>query len=162
MSWQNEMTRILRYLIDDFVEPYTYTDDRLEEVLVIGAQLINYEVDWEKDYVTDVDAISITPDPTDATRDNAFINLASLKAACVLLSAEAKAQGACAVKVQDGPSTIDMSKSFDALQKRAQQACKDYQLAKVEYQAGNSRAGEAIIGPYTVDNRVDIYPGNFN
>lgn len=161
MSWQNEIVRMVRYLVDDYVEPLTYTDERLEELCVIGAQFVVLNLDFDKDYSVDVDCITITPDPTDATRDNAFINLVALKAACILLSAESKAKAGCAMSVKDGPSTIDMRETYKALQEKAKEACSNFEMAKLEYQAGNARAGEAIMTPYTAD-RVIPYPGNFN
>lgn len=155
------MVRIVRYLIDDYAEPYTYTDARLEELIIVSAQLIVYSIDFDKDYTIDVDSCTISPDPTDSVREDAFINLVSLKAACILFNAEAKAKAATAISVKDGLSTIDMSGAYKSLQERAKTACDNFSHARLEYVMGNSRAGEAIIGPYTIETNIP-YPGNFS
>ena len=48
MTWQTEMTPILRYLIND-IDPtsYTYTNTRLQNTILISSQLLLKEVDFE-------------------------------------------------------------------------------------------------------------------
>lgn len=159
MSWQNEMARILRFLVDD-VACVTYTDDRLEETIVVAAQLAQFDVSFDKTYTVDVDELIITPDPTAATRDDAFINLVSLKAACLILNAEAKTKAGQAVRVRDASSEVDMGNSYKAVAERAKQMCEDYKMSIIQYNAGNSRAGHAVITPNTVE-RINGIPGNF-
>lgn len=158
------MTLIVRHLIED-IDAATYTDSRIEESILVGAQLVIFDVEFDQTYVIDVDSCSITPDPTTPTRDNAFINLVCLKTACNILSGEAKIAGNSAMKVKDGgrfgTSEIDTGQIYKALNEMASQACKDYQDARIQYQAGNGRAGEAIIGPYTTQFKQP-YPGNFS
>ena len=86
MSWQGEMTTIVRQLIYD-VDPanYTYSDERLETTILVSAQLVSTEVDFEETYRIDVEQCTLTPDPTDPTqtaanadKDDGFINLVSL------------------------------------------------------------------------------------
>ena len=108
MAWQNEMTRILRYMLNDLdSSSYTYSDDRLEETIIVSAQLVLHEIDFDKDYTVDVDALTLTPDHTAATEDNAFINLISLKSACIILSSELSTKSQESVRVSDGSSSID-------------------------------------------------------
>jgi len=168
MSWTTEMTMIVRSLIDDYddgVNATIYTDDRLESTILISAQLVVFDVAFSKTYTIDVDTCVLTPDPTAATKDNAFINLVSLKTACIILGGEAKAAATGAMKVKDGGrfgvSEIDTGQAFTALNERAKQSCKDYQDARTQYQAGDGAAGEAIIGPYTTEASRP-YPGNFS
>ncbi len=163
MSWQNEMVLITRYLIDD-VASASFTDERIESTILVSAQLTLFDVTFDKTYVIDVDSCSLTPDPTAATRDNAFINLVCLKTACIILRGEAKAAANNAVKVKDGgrfgSSEIDMGQSYKALGEMANIACKDYQDALIQYKAGSGKVGEAIIGPFTNEQTRPI-PGNF-
>lgn len=161
------MVILIRSLIDDYDDGVTatiYTDERLETTILISAQLVIFDVEFDKTYTIDVDSCLLTPDPTANTKDNAFINLVSLKTACIILGGEAKAAATGAMKVKDGGrfgvSEIDTGQAYKALNERANQSCKDYQDARTQYQAGNGRAGEAIIGPYTTE-RARPYPGNF-
>jgi hypothetical protein len=85
-TWQNEMVRIVRHLVDD-LDAATYSDSRLEETVLVSAQMVQLQVTFDKTYTVDVDELLLTPDPTAATRDNAFINLVCLKTACIILQA---------------------------------------------------------------------------
>lgn len=157
MSWQTEITPIVRILIDDYAEPYTYTDSRLEEIIVIAAQMLITSIDWDKTYTISIPDVSISPDPTANTKDNAFINLTSLKAACFILMSEAKTASRQGIKISDGPSSIDTTGRLQSALKTADTMCKNFDMAKLEYMAGNSRAGEAVLTPYT---REDLPPGD--
>ena len=65
MTWQNEMTLIVRHLIHDLDSSnYTFVDDRLEESILVSAQLVLHEIDFEKTYTVDVDSSTLSPDPT--------------------------------------------------------------------------------------------------
>ena len=168
MGWATEMTLIVRSLVDDYddgVAATVYSDDRLENAILISAQLVIFDVEFDKTYTIDVDSCVLTPDPTADAKDNAFINLVSLKTACIILGGEAKAAATGSMKVKDGGrfgvSEIDTSQAYKALQERAKTSCKDYQDARTQYQAGNGRAGEAIISPYTIQ-LTRPYPGNFS
>ena len=159
--WQAEMVVILRHLIDD-VCVTTYTDPRLQETILVSAQLIQIEVDFDKTYTIDVDALILTPDPTDATKDNGFINLVVLKAACIILSGEAKAKASEAIKIVDGPTTIDTGQRHKALEERAKTMCQNYEHAKIQYMAGNSRAGQAVITPFIWNQTSSDVNRNFS
>jgi hypothetical protein len=159
MSWQNELALIVRHLIND-VDESTYDNARIEQTIVIAAQLAQFEVDFEKDYVTDVDGCSISPDPTATTRDDAFINLISLKASCIITAAEAKNKQDLALKIKDGPSSIDATEVAKGYQKLHEQLCKAYQASVMQYQIGNSRSGVAVTGPIVTQN-ANVRQGNF-
>ena len=77
MAWQNEMSIIVRHLVNDLdSSSYTFTNDRVEETILVSAQLLLYEVDFENTYPVDVDASSLSPDPTSSSnKDDAFIAL---------------------------------------------------------------------------------------
>lgn len=160
MAWLDEMTLMLRHVIDDVDLPYTYTDPRLEETVLVAAQFAIIEMSFDKTYVVDVDGLTLTPDPTASVRDNGFISLVTLKAACLILKAEAKIAANTSFKIVDGPSQIDTTSQALHVQKRADKMCEDYEDAKMRYQAGNSRAGAAILSSYVRDNSGTI-PWNF-
>lgn len=159
MSWANEMVIILRHLIDDVCN-ITYTNSRLEETIIVAAQLVNLEVDFDKTYIIDIDALILTPDPTASVRDNAFINLVVLKAACIILSGEAKANALLAIKIKDGPTEIDTGQRHKALEVRVTHVCEDYTRAKLQYVTGDGRTGQAVMTPFTWNrNDSDVNRG---
>ena len=87
MAWQNEMTLIVRHLVNDLdSSDYTFTDSRLEESILVSAQLSFLEVDFEQTYTIDVDSVTLSPDPTTSSdKDDSFINIVSLRTARMLI-----------------------------------------------------------------------------
>ena len=151
MAWYNELVLILRHLIDDLdSSSETYDDDRLEEVLIVAAQLMTTQVDFDNSYTIDVDLHSISPDPTSAgNKDDDFINLTCIKAACIILTGEAKSLAAQSYTIKDGPSSISVKGAYDATKNLLDQMKLYLALAIQHYKAGNSVAGKAILTPYT-------------
>lgn len=163
MAWQNEMVRMLRYLITDIDDSnYTYTDDRLEQTIVVSAQLLQSMVDYYYTiYNIDVDTVSIDPDPTNVSngnvREDGFINLVCLQAALLILQGELKSASLSSIVVTDGPSTIDYR---DVLKNKKilYDDMKDrFEKAVYQYRAGNSIAGHAVLTPYTYNYLAAIY-----
>ena len=153
MAWKTELTTIVRNLIGDTdIDSPTYSDERLYEAILSSAQLIQGEMDFTNDYTVDVDECILTPDPTTGTKDNAFINLVSLKTACLILRSEAKTQALQAVNFVDGPSKIDGRGAAEGIAKLAQSACEMYSDARHDYKLGGNMVGAAIITPYNVYN----------
>ena len=83
MAWQLDLVLMLRSLIGDLDET-KYTDERLKQVLVIGAYNVKNDADFSTDYTIDVGTKSISPDPVD-TSDTDFTVLTLYKSSCILL-----------------------------------------------------------------------------
>ena len=150
MPWQNEMTLIVRHLVNDLDSTnYTFSDDRLEESILVSSQLSILEIDFEQTYTIDVDSTSLSPDPTTSSdKDDSFINLVSLKTAQMLLGSELKTHYLNAISLRDGPSSIDLRGIvsglkilFDDINRRYEEAVTQYKL--------NGVVGQAILGPYS-------------
>lgn len=158
MSWQGEMVLILRHLIDD-IDGATYSKSRLEESLLISAQLVRTQIDLPQTYTIDVDSLILSPDPTSDTRDEVFINLVCLKTACIILRNEAKVKGNEAVSMSDGPSSINTQARYKAAKEMADEACDNYEQAKIEYMTGSGSPGKAVVGPI-VNANIHTMRGN--
>lgn len=153
MSWQAELTLILRELIDDVDCPETYTDGRLQRLIALAGQKVLAEVDITTTYTIVVGKNStISPDPTDdVSRDNLFINLMLLKASCIIDRLETKKAADNALVVRDGESladTRDSGKHRLALLKIG--PCAEYEDAVFAYETGNANLGVAILSPFRV------------
>ena len=171
MAWQGEMVRILRHIINDLDSSnYSFTHDRLEESILVAAQLVSTEIDFDNTYTIDVDGLVLSPDPTTlATKDNAFINLTILKAACVILGSEVRSNALNSISLKDGPSSIDLRGITTGLTTLYQDHCSKYETSVMQYKAGSSVAGQAILSPYSPgsdavggsyrDNRGDWFNG---
>lgn len=151
MAWQTELVELLRVMVNDLADTPTYSDYRLQRVLVVAAFQVSTELDFSRDFVVDVTAQTITPDPTDGDdRNDAFTNLVCMKAACITDRGEAAAAAKQAIAVRDGTSAIDLRGNLQGKLKLLEKGwCAAYDDAKLEYQAGQVHtAGAAIIGPF--------------
>jgi hypothetical protein len=151
MTWQNEIARIVRFLIND-IDATTYTDDRLEETVLVAAQLMLNNLDFDTDYIVDVDSLTLSPDPTASTpKDNFFINVTALKTVCIILGSEAKTLAAQSYRIKDATSSIDISSAYQSVNQLYKDACDKLDKMIMDYKAGNSVAGGAVLTPYTYE-----------
>jgi hypothetical protein len=153
--WQAEMITLLRVLVDDLTSPYTYTDGRLTQVLAVAAQLVTAELNFPYNFQVNIQALTITPNPTDrtATRDDNFINLVCIKGACLIDRGEAKKSVGQSIAIRDGSSSIDLRGSMEGRLKLLEKGwCNVYEETKLEYKAGRAGvvAGAAIMTPFRV------------
>jgi len=148
MSWQNEMVRIVRFLVND-IDGSTYSDSRLEETILVAAQLQYASIDFSQTYSIDVDELSLSPDPTESTRDDWFINIVCVKAACIILGSEAKTLAAQSYMIKDGPSSIDIGAAYKNTHQLYKELADKLDNMILQYKAGNGSAGQAILTPYT-------------
>lgn len=147
--WQDEITTIVRHLIDDVDScDYTYSDDRIGTAILVAARLVNGEVRFSTTYTIDIGNGTLSPDPTDPRDDN-FITLISLKTACFIMNSELKTRSCNAITVTDGPSTISMGGSLEGFKILAANACKAYEEAKLTFQVNGGSAGKAVLTPFS-------------
>lgn len=154
MAWQDEMRTILRVMINDVAE-VTYTDNSLETILLVGARQVGLEMKFSQNFVSNITSTSITPDPTDdvnGTRDDSYINLTCLKAACIIDRGEAKTTANQAINLVDNSSRVDLTETARAKIKLLEKGwCAVYDDAKLEYLSGQSRvAGAAVMTPFRI------------
>lgn len=151
MSWQGQMSTIVRHLVND-LDPatYKYSDNRIETSILVASQLMIMNVDFNNTYDINVESCKLSPDPTDSdTKDNPFITLSSLRAACIIIGSEIRSESGNAISIKDGPSAIDLRGVTATLTVLYKDLCEKYEHLLMEYRAGNSVAGQAILGPYS-------------
>jgi hypothetical protein len=156
MSWQGQMSTVVRHLIND-VDPaaYTFSPSRIETSILVAAQLTIMNVDFGNTYTINVEACSLSPDPTDTdTRDEAFIALIGLRAACIIVGSEIRKESGNAISIKDGPSAIDLRGVTQILAVLYKDLCDKYEHSMLEYRAGHSVVGQAILGPYSPGSDV--------
>lgn len=148
--WQNELVLILRHLVDDICK-VTYSDARLEEVLLVSARLLLGESQFEQGYTVNVSSGSLSPDPV-ALGDDMFISLLVLKSACLLARGALRDAAAKeGIRVTDKFGSIEIKGKALAAQDLVKSYCDAYQQAKIEYAINNVSAVRAIfnvvVGP---------------
>ena len=151
MSWQGQMGTIVRHLVNDVdASNYTFSVNRIETTILVAAQLSTLNVDFTNDYTINVEACTLSPDPTaTATKDDAFITLICLRAACIIIGSEIRSESGNAIAIKDGPSSIDLRGVTGTLGTLYKDLCEKYESVLLEYRAGNGVAGHAILGPYS-------------
>jgi len=150
MSWQGQMGTIVRYLIDD-VDPdnYAYSDHRIETTILVAGQLSQMNIDFNKTYDINVENCTLDPDPTVDPEDKAFITLICLRSACIIIGSAIRSESGNAISIKDGPSAIDLRGVTQTLVVLYKDLCEKYEQQLLEYRAGNSIGGQAILGPYS-------------
>ena len=151
MSWQGQISTMVRHIISD-VDPtnYKYSPHRIETTILVAAHFLAVETALKQPFNINVEQCRLSPDPTDeATRDDDFISLVTLKTACIILGSEVKAESGNAIAIKDGPSSIDLRGVSGTLVTLYKDICQKYEQMLMDYKAGNSLAGQAILGPYS-------------
>jgi hypothetical protein len=125
---------------------------------VVGATYVNQEL--ALDYSVSVAAQTISPDPVTASpKDDAFINLTCLKAACLVERSAARKAASKGYLVRDGGTTVDSrEKARLALEALAKNYCKAYEDGKRDYFI-NRPVCAAIMGPIRLYARDYYRPG---
>ena len=147
MTWQTDAVQIIRTLVHDVdYDNYAYTDERIEEVFVVSAYNVINNISFDTSYTITLSSCSISPDPV---TDTYFMNLVSLKSASIILFSEYKTASSSAVKVVDGPSTIDYTEVAKNLKDLYENAAGQFEQMKFKYNLGEGAGGIAVLTPYS-------------
>ena len=164
MYWQAEFITLLRVLLDDLVSPQLYTDKRLTQVIAVAAQLVTSELRFANNFKVDIQALTIEPSPVDraTTRDDNFINLVTIKSACLIERGETRRAVGQGISIRDGSSSIDLRGTMDGRMKLLEKGwCSVYEEVKLEYQTARVGlvAGAAIMSPFRIfaGSRDQVY-----
>jgi hypothetical protein len=143
MAWETNLLILVRSLINDSVAPYTYSDERLEDLMVTSAVLVLQEVSFATVYTIDLSTPSISPDP-----ETSFETLIALKTACLIAQGEHRGYVRGAIAIKDGPSTIDAKGRAQYSKDLVDSVCALYDKARTQYVINGGSSGVAIITPY--------------
>ncbi len=140
-------------MINDTATPYKYDDDRLQELILVSAQLMSNMLVFNNTYTIDVSQALLSPDPTDRdanTREDSFINLTCLKAACIIDNGEARAAAGSALTIRDSRRLIATEGTAKAkLEILKNGWCAAFEEAQFDFRAGNTgSAGQIILSPF--------------
>lgn len=152
MSWKLDLVLMLRSIIGD-LDSVKFTDERLKQILVIGAFNVFNDAEFSNEYTIDIGSVSITPDPIEIN-DSDFAILTVYKSACILLGSEVKTEAANSISIKDGPSAIDLRGVTQSLIVLYNDICKKYNEMLMTYQYDNTIVGQAILGPYSPGSMI--------
>ena len=163
MSWNNSLPVMIRSAIGDFGSPPKYSDQQLAPVILTAVNAVKFNVTPTRSYLADVEALTLTPDPTDPTiNDDSFTYLVTIKATTMLLYAEVRRYGQQAIAIRDGSSAIDLKRDLKALTQLADSYSKDLTNAIYQYIRNGTLGGRVILTcPYGgLLSRIDCYFGD--
>lgn len=152
MSWKLDLVLMLRSIIGD-LDSVKFTDERLKQILVIGAFNVSNDADFSNEYTIDIGSVSISPDPIEIN-DSDFAILTVYKSACILVGSEVKTEAANSISIKDGPSAIDLRGVTQSLIVLYNDLCKKYDEMLTAYQYNNTLVGQAILGPYSPGSMI--------
>lgn len=150
MSWQGQISTMVRYLIND-VDPenYKYSDKRIETSILVSSFLVLNDADFSNAYNINVEQCQLSPDPTDTeTKDDPFVALVALRTSCIIIGSEIRSEASNAISIKDGPSAIDLRGVSSTLLALYKDLSEKYEGMITDYTAGSSLGGQAILGPY--------------
>jgi hypothetical protein len=152
MSWKLDLVLMLRSIIGD-LDAAKFTDERLKQILVIGAFNVSNDADFVNEYTIDIGSVSISPDPIEIN-DYDFSIMTVYKSACILVGSEVKTESANSISIKDGPSAIDLRGVTQSLIVLYNDLCKKYEDMLTAYQYNNTLVGQAILGPYSPGSMI--------
>lgn len=155
MAWQQELTVIVRNLINDLSETPTYSDARIQQLLAVSANYVQFDVVLEHQYEVNVVNSTITPDPT-IDNDSIFISLVCLKAACLVdqstLRTKASMEG---IRASLGSASLSVGGNLTGYQMILDHGpCALYDELTSHWDVSNASAIHAIFSPF-VGNKFD-------
>ena len=153
MSWQIEIPIIVRALINDLGDQPVYNDDRLLQVIAVAAKYVQFDVSLDYTYQIDLSNPNISPDPT-SNRDEIFIGLVGLKAACIIDQSALRTKAALeGIKTALGPASIWVQNSLDGWKMILEKGpCATYDELTSHWNVQNASAVKAILSPFVGNN----------
>jgi hypothetical protein len=158
MSWTEDLVIMLRTEVGD-LDATAYSDSRLRQVLVYAAYSVYQSARFLNTYTINISELTISPDPI-TSNDYDFSVLTVYKAACIIMTGEAKDVGGKSVSIKDGPSSFDNRTSGSNMLSLMKTMCATYGDLLLAYQLAGSAQdglstgnGQAILSPYS--------PGSF-
>lgn len=155
MSWQDDLTLMVRTLVNDLDEPYTFSDNRIQQIITVSGKYVQFDVNLDNEYTIDVVAQSISPDPI-SVNDDIFISLVCLKAACIIDQGTLRTKAALeGIRAALGPANLSVGGSLAGWQTIIDKgACAMYDELTSHWDVQNATAVRAVLSPF-VGNRFD-------
>jgi hypothetical protein len=155
MSWNTEIPIIIRTLINDLEDPPMYSDERLLQSITVAAKYVQFDVVLQHQYDVNISAGTISPDPTE-DKDEIFIALLSLKAACIVDQSTFRTKAATeGVRAALGPAQLSVAGSLNGWKTILDKGpCALYEELTSHWDVKDAAAVAVILSPF-VGNKFD-------
>ena len=164
--WSEVMTTMLRFMVNDYGTPQTYTDNVLKSALLVNAQFVAQELNFSQTFTVDLVKLNLTPDPTGGMPpqfdsmgnqitpatppDYNFINLTVLRTAVMITMNEYRTATNSAIMFREFHSQADMRGIAAAKKELWTELEKIYKQKQLHYQVGIRVSGQAILSPINI------------
>ena len=150
MAWQDIAIPMLRVVINDLEDTSLYGNDRLSQVMIVGASYIKQEINFDTTYTVNVISQTISPDPSN---DTVFMNFLILKSACIIDVGQLRTKAMIAGLVAKcGPVAIDTLQHLTGFKELLSSGpCAAYVVLKEQWTFGNAQICRAILSPFVGD-----------
>ena len=155
-EWILEIPLIVRTWINDLSDNPTYSDDRLQQVIIVAGQYVTREINLSTQYDCDIVNLSITPDPSGPVRDDTFIAFVALKTACILDQSTFRTKAAGeGIRAGLGAASVSVAGKLKGYKEILDVGpCAMYEKLRMEYEVGNANGIKAVLSPF-VGNKFD-------
>jgi hypothetical protein len=154
-TWKDELTIIVRTLVNDLGETYIYSDERVHQVIAVAGKYVQFDVVLDYEYKIDVTDVTISPDPIE-NNDTIFIGLICLKAACIIDQSTYRTKSAMeGVRASLGPASLSVAGQSAALRTMLELGpCAAYDELTSHWDVKEATAVRAVLSPF-VGNKFD-------
>lgn len=155
MAWQPTLILIVRNLINDINIPYQFSDNSIEQVLVIAGKYVQFDVNLATTYNIDIISKTFDPDPI-LIKDEIFTSIVCLKAACIIDQGTFRTKAALeGISTKLGPATLNVSGTLQGWKSILEHGpCALYDQLTEHWDVQNATAWAAVLSPF-VGNRFD-------
>lgn len=156
MSWQEVVTPLVRYAINDVDAPQRYVDTRIQQAWLIGANYVSQEFTLPNNYAIDIVNTGISPDPTligsqpGQYADPWMVNLSTLRSAIFMISNDLKLATNSAWYVKDVQIIADLREMYKANKMILDEAKENYENLRMTYQLGVAPNMQAVLTPINI------------
>ena len=147
---------LIRNLIYDVGPTPTYSDDRLSDIFLTASWQVNNDLVFGYD----IDLEAETIDANALTNDS-FVNLATLKAACIIDRGSMRLAAAInGLEAKCGPVNMKVARRADGFALLIDKGyCAAYAEAKLQYSFGNADFARGILSPFVNE---EFFPSHFS
>jgi hypothetical protein len=153
MSWQTEIPIIVRTLINDWEDQPVYSDERITQVILVAAKYVQIDVELPNVYTIDIASAQITPDPAE-NKDEIFIGMLALKAACMMDQSNLRTKAAMeGIRAALGPASLSVGGSLEGINIILEKGpCALYQELKDTWNISEASSIRVILSPFVGNN----------
>jgi hypothetical protein len=155
MYWKVEIPIIVRNLINDLDTIPTYTDDRINQLVVVAARYVINEVNLNIAYNIDIINTTITPDPSDPdSRDIDFVGFVALKASCLLDQSTFRTRAINeGISASLGPARLSVGGNLSGFKTILEMGpCGTYEQLVMDHNIGDISTVRAVLSPFVGNN----------